>query len=278
MERCIALLIGFLPELEAIKTLILLNLSFESISALQEMWSRYDKSTQALKARKEDTHKASSPVLQKYMRKLKQRNSYTHELAYADRYEMCIVPTSRLVPRQFALDLSYCEYLKRRAPRPSEDVSEVLHFLFVEKLLPQPKPAGRDVTFPEIIGGINARFVGLQVKEPGTYDLFLRVSAGFNHLHAVRVGSNFILQNGTHRASALLQAGWKSIPCLVRPQIDEQDVGLSPGPGAIPLDRLLSDRPPYLSDYFDETIAPRFTSNPINTCLILADGRLAHCP
>ncbi len=194
-RRCLATLIGFFPELEATK--LLLHHNFDdlpaSLTQLHELWEQHFAKCQQLEQRKNlSALFPSRPTLEDYTKVLKQRKSYIRFYQNV-LFEIRMIPLQQLVTAQWYLDIGYCEELTSRAPTPtSDDLGPVLSFLYDEKPFPRPRYGpnndNRSLLFPETIGGIDARFVGsVPQQESEVYEIRLRLSNNFNHLHAVQV-------------------------------------------------------------------------------------------
>jgi hypothetical protein len=78
------------------------------------------------------------------------------------------------------------------------------------------------------------------------------VGYGSNYLNAVHVENRLVLNNGSHRAFALREAGIKQVPCIVQhvSRRDELELVL-PLLQQHPELYLTHPRPPVLKDYFD---------------------------
>jgi hypothetical protein len=91
--------------------------------------------------------------------------------------------------------------------------------------------------------------------------LALGVGYGANVLNAIAVGNRLVLNNGSHRAYALYEAGLRRVPAVIQSvsRPDELQV-VAPGElGQTPERYLGEPRPPLLRDYFDprlRTIVP----------------------
>jgi len=80
----------------------------------------------------------------------------------------------------------------------------------------------------------------------------LMVGYGSNYLNAVHVENRLVLNNGSHRAFALREAGVRQVPCIVQhiTRRDELEVVI-PLLHQRPELYLTPPRPPVLKDYFD---------------------------
>ena len=104
------------------------------------------------------------------------------------------------------------------------------------------------------------------------------VGYGTNHLSAMRVGSRLILDDGTHRAYALLASGHTHVPMLIQeiPEGEERE-HLPPDVQADLDGYLKSPRPPLLADYVSDTLrvvvhVPRTMRSIGVTCLYEEGG------
>jgi hypothetical protein len=82
----------------------------------------------------------------------------------------------------------------------------------------------------------------------------LELGHGTNFLNAIQADGRLVLNNGSHRAYALREAGVTHAPCLVQivTRRDELPVVASGDFAASPDRYLLATRPPMLRDYFDD--------------------------
>jgi hypothetical protein len=71
-------------------------------------------------------------------------------------------------------------------------------------------------------------------------------------VQVARHHGRWVLRDGYHRAVGLLERGITRAPVLVR-DFELGDLGL--GPGLLPSDVYLGDRPPFLSDFLDDSVA-----------------------
>lgn len=82
------------------------------------------------------------------------------------------------------------------------------------------------------------------------------VGYGINHFSAIRIGTRLMLNNGSHRAYALRDAGITHVPCLIQ-NVTRRDELEVIGNGEI-VGRydayFVHPRPPMLKDYFDERL------------------------
>ena len=119
----------------------------------------------------------------------------------------------------------------------------------------------------------DTRFLGAQLVNPadikglqvhGHAQAVLALSVGFttNVLNVVRYGGRMVLNNGYHRALALLQLGVTHAPCLIQVCAHWEDVGLAGasemydnGPAYFS-----TARPPLLRDYANPALTRTFVT------------------
>jgi hypothetical protein len=95
-----------------------------------------------------------------------------------------------------------------------------------------------------VVGGTPTRMIALAI------------GYGSNLLNAVRIDGRLILNNGSHRAYALREAGFKHAPCLIQnlTSREELKVVVAGDVGENAAAYLDTPRPPLLKDYFDEQL------------------------
>ena len=110
---------------------------------------------------------------------------------------------------------------------------------------------GAEVLQPEQIVGSNASGMPAAV-------LAISVGYGINFLSALQIEGRLVLNNGSHRAYALRQAGYTHAPCLVQKVSRREELDVLVGNGHPLLadsDAFLkASRPPLFKDYFDERL------------------------
>lgn len=151
------------------------------------------------------------------------------------------------------------------AGRPSE--TELL-----ELCLPSDQPAppvgaigdpdGKGFTISSL--NTNLRIAGGQVGEAVVASapdqpsvkmqaITLLVSMGTSYLQVARYRNRSFLRDGYHRAASLLQAGVTAAPVIFIEARSFEEV--QPPTGALPYEVLFGERPPALTDYWDESVA-----------------------
>ncbi len=271
----IAALIGYLPEAHARQLLQNENLvdAPQSFADLHALWEGTQAHCEQLSKRKSSSSlmvAASASVsvnldplpaaLRHRGEELRSQPMYARWYQGFAEYRVMQVPVHQLITPQWFADLDYIENLKQHAPKPG-DLEAALDFVFDEgPTLPEPCLSGSGVAFRATHQRIQAVLPPIfRPSGNGGYEVVVRVEPIPNYLQVAKMGARLVIANGVHRATALMQAGWDRIPCLVRDARSLADLGLANQPGILPEAILLHDpRPPYLSDLFDPSIAPRF--------------------
>jgi hypothetical protein len=80
------------------------------------------------------------------------------------------------------------------------------------------------------------------------------VGFGTPFVHVVECNSRWLLRDGHHRCYGLLQRSIHHIPCVFTKVHDFAEIG-TVAPGSFPYEILFGDRPPFLMDFLDDTVA-----------------------
>lgn len=181
--------------------------------------------------------------------------------------QLAMVELSSLAVRQKHINRSYCSTLSSRVPSPS-DLLAAFDFCLRPDIfgLPTvsrvPTPNGGFV----FTGASNdLRVLEVKVLEPeslpgvdldGSPQHVLVVSVGYgpNLLTVLRGNNRMLIQNGSHRAFALMEAGHAQAPALVQDIADDLQLALAVGPQAAQpaIAAMYSpQRPPLLRDFLD---------------------------
>ena len=159
---------------------------------------------------------------------------------------------ARLGPRPSPADLfRFCLPLKRELPPVAIKRLASDRYLFTS---PSSDFRQHD---PQLLRGADIA----HLKLPGPAAALLGISVGFgsNFLSGIRSGKRILLQNGYHRAYALLSAGITHAWCVVELATRKDDLRLTATDDVIsdPEFYFAAKRPPILRDYFDPRIAKR---------------------
>jgi hypothetical protein len=113
----------------------------------------------------------------------------------------------------------------------------------------------------------NLRIVGSQVgvveMNPGSdlpsvqvQALMFLISTGTSYLQVVHYKGRYFIRDGYHRAVGLLREGINMVPCiLIDAQNFHEQVVLSRPQEFLPYELLFGDRPPRLTDFWDDDVA-----------------------
>lgn len=180
-------------------------------------------------------------------------------------FSLGVVELDRLVVHQKHINLEYVDALKASMAGRTDEVS----------LYAMAFPLGRDLpmvnrarvaqnAFAFISPSSDIRLLDAVVLEPSqvvgyqpagfpTGIVALVVGFGSNLLSAIHAEGRLVLNNGSHRAYALRELGFKEAPCLIQHVSRREELNVV-ARGELS-DRtdvyLASPRPPLLKDYFD---------------------------
>lgn len=80
------------------------------------------------------------------------------------------------------------------------------------------------------------------------------VGFGTPFIHVVECNGRWLLRDGHHRCYGLLQRSIHHIPCVFTKVHDFAEIG-TVAPGSFPYEILFGDRPPFLTDFLDNSVA-----------------------
>jgi hypothetical protein len=270
--RNIATLVGFQTLRDARLSLLNSNLidGPKSFLEVQQLWkSAHEQSQKPPKHLNSGLPllKELPPSFQTFERELKSRPTYQRHYASTGMdFQLVLAAVCHIITPQWYADLGYIEQLKQEAPEPG-DLEGALAFLFnEEKNVPVPSinsnmtPAGAQhvITYPPSSALLAVTIPRLEPTDPAERGVYLPVSAKGNYPQILQINDSLVLANGVHHLSALLEVGWEYVPTLLRPAQSIYDCGLSPVDFGIFHEPQLMDRPPFLYDLFDVSVAPRF--------------------
>lgn len=178
--------------------------------------------------------------------------------------ELGLVELDRLVVFQKQINLSFVREIRSRLgkspsdedvfrcclpydhPHPPAQVARIAPNAF------QFSSASTDFRFlePALLRG--EQVAGYLPQGPIVGVVALMVGYGSNYLNAVHVENRLVLNNGSHRAFALREAGVTHVPCIVQRISRREELELVlPLVHQRPEPYLGPPRPPVLKDYFD---------------------------
>jgi len=160
------------------------------------------------------------------------------------------------------LNVEYVEALAEKAPS-REDLAGLVSFCLPTRneILPTPITAGFNPntnTFTAVTQNLDLRVAGtFQGQDPSTHRAMAGFTYGFGlpQISVVEYKGYYLLKNGYHRAYALLMKGHEFMPCIVQ-STDVYQLTGGQVPGFFPIDLVISDRSPLLSDFTTEAAVP----------------------
>jgi hypothetical protein len=187
--------------------------------------------------------------------------------------DIVLVPLDQLVVFQKHIDLTHVRRLRQRFGR---ELDEAAVFRICLPSEPPRAPVEWSGTrrgqFVFISPSNDLRYLGASALQPehlagqgsrGSLVGMVGVAVGFgsNFLNAFHAAGRLILNNGSHRAYALREAGVTHAPCVIQQIAGLEELGLVAGNAIRRRPRLYLEhrRPPMLRDYFDpqlRTIVP----------------------
>lgn len=152
----------------------------------------------------------------------------------------------RLIARQFYVDLDHLAVL---TPPTNGVEADVLEFCMRANPIDPPiRASDGSITFSSpYAGNLVATQTGFETKNANEVMVYAHVRSRPNYVYVSEVNSRYVVQNGYHRAVALLQAGQTRMPCLIKP-MTQADVMLLQQPGFFDFPRMMAARPPMASD------------------------------
>src|SRR6266536_6530522 len=277
--RTIATLPGFLPKRHAWQLFQHENIldGPKTYKELGTLWEEA-KRRSMLTPRHPSMPARTSPKVTQLTSLPKSVESFAQELMaqpmferwYADQadYHLWCIPACMLVTPQWYADMDYIEQLASQAPRPGQ-WEEALNFVFGKGLaIGEPVLASLNANAAAVVfrsPANNLRALLPPIEPPHVrrtsdheFEITARVQTAPNYLQVARIRGKHILVNGVHHSCALLKSGWEAIPCLVREARSLQEAGFVPGQlGLIP-ELEVMERPPYICDFLEPTIAHTF--------------------
>ena len=195
--------------------------------------------------------------------------------------EIRMVELARLVVSQSNIGCGFADKLQRQLPDPS-DMEALFHFcLPLER--PQPpvrvRKSGKDryvFTSPSTDFRLHPPTIlqptqveGLKSFGPVASILAFAVGFGSNFLSVVRSDERLLLQNGYHRAFALLSAGVTHAPAVVQTVTRKDELRLAASDDVVedPAFYFRAARPPLLRDFLDPRLGKRLLARAMQTTI-----------
>jgi hypothetical protein len=179
-----------------------------------------------------------------------------------------IIALPEVVVFQRQINLSYAGQLQKMIGDWSPDDERLLKFCLA---IDQPTPPikrfqAADSTFIFQSASSDARFLGSALIDASQVTghipaglpqsaVVLLIGYGMNALSVVSANGRLILQNGSHRAYALMAAGITSVPAVIQHAVRDDELQIM-APKVLQDKQLYlhSPRPPILKDYFSEPL------------------------
>lgn len=253
-------LLGFYPEIESLNIIQGqgIEISEERMNALKSELSEARANVSGMQGRNNVVPqiKDITATHQNHVQKLQQHPTFNELVMGMNRWYLGLVELEKIHTVQPYINLEYIEQLKERVPEP-ENLEQTLEFCLPtnipsEKVMVVFNPTQN--TFSIVSENLNFRIIGnIQGEEPTTKRKFAGFMHGFGlpQMSVVSYQGITLLKNGYHRAYALMKKGHKFMPCMV---LETNNLTLTGAnvPGLLPLDVVLSDKSPIMSDYFSK--------------------------
>ncbi len=264
-------LIGWLPEEQALRFLAGQR---RDLAASEEMVARVRQARSAVDARREgvdqgDVIREAPAALDLYIAAL--RESQAAKVYFDQGWTVAIADLQKVCALQPHVFTDHAE--ERTAGTQAQDL---------ESLAQVSLPVATQVSIPAqfdehrqawIVSSPdpNLRIVGNwggQVQ-PGAIGFGFIVSLLPSFIQVARVQNRYLLRDGHHRAIGFLRRGIHSVPVLVREFGKYEDLGI--GPGLLAPGVYLGEKPPRLTDYFDDSVSAE-VSLPASQKMIVIHG------
>jgi hypothetical protein len=181
------------------------------------------------------------------------------------RWSLKIVDLTRVIAFQKAINI---EGLEERVQSVVADPRKLAEFCLPGE---QPVPPQGLITDVDQKGytvsslNPNLRIAGSQVHsalvapEEGMQPMSMLavtflVSMGTSYMQVASYNGRDFLRDGYHRAAGLLRAGISTVPCVYIEAESFEEVGANPGT-MLGYEVLFGDRPPFLSDFWDDSVS-----------------------
>jgi hypothetical protein len=177
-----------------------------------------------------------------------------------------MVELDRLVVFQKTINLAHAEKIKAGLPANPSD-ADLFRVCFSPGRPPVKMQQMAETVFAFASPSTDFRVLGLTLLDPASLGghlpgghasavLAVPIGYGVNYLSAIQVEGRLVLNNGSHRAYALREAGVQRVPCVVQHVTRRDELGVIGSPDLQRnLGLYLEDpRPPLLKDYFDDRL------------------------
>lgn len=197
------------------------------------------------------------------IQKLQSEQTFQEHLIGIKSHKFAFIELSKIHCFQRMLNIEFVDSLMKKTPEPS-DVEETVKFCLPTKEEKTPNEVMSTTgnnTISFISDNLDFRILGLvQGEDNNTGRQFAGFQYGFGLplLTVAEYKGIMLLKNGYHRAFSLLRKGHKFLPCLFVQTDNFQSTGAQ-SDGFFPIDVIMSDKSPILSDFASEAaiVIPR---------------------
>jgi hypothetical protein len=195
---------------------------------------------------------------------IKKETTFQEHLIGVKTMRFALVEMSKLRCSQTMLNTEYVESLTASAP-PQEDLDATVKFCLPTrkekrdaKVISVLSLGTTSNTSSLISENLDFRVIGkVDGEEASTGRRYTGFGFGFGlpQMSVVEYKNQLIIKNGHHRAYALFKKGHKFLPCLLATTDNFQSLGIQ-GAGFFPVELMLSDWSPMLSDFDTDVAVP----------------------
>jgi hypothetical protein len=218
------------------------------------------KCVSGLPARPESSPQADEITSQflDHINKIQGEPTFQEHLIGMKAHRFVEVELDKLRCYQTNLNLEYIDSLVNNGPAP-DDKGSIIRFclpLLAERKKVEVLSSSNLATNSAamISENLDLRVMGIiQGEDQATGRKFTGFLYGFglSQISVVEYKGAYIIKNGYHRAFALYKKGHKKIPCLLLSTDNYESTGAQ-RPGFFPIDSIMGERPPLLTDFDSE--------------------------
>lgn len=186
--------------------------------------------------------------------KLQSEPTFQEHLIGMKTHRFALVEISKVHCFQKLINLEFIDSLLEKIPNP-DNLDETVKFCLPTRDEKSKVPilsAGSPNNMVSFISeNTDFRILGtVQGEDPNTGRSFSGFQFGFGLplISVVNYNGTYLIKNGYHRAYALMKKGHKFLPCLLVTTDNFQSTGAQSN-GFFPIDLILSDKSPILSDF-----------------------------
>ncbi len=195
------------------------------------------------------------PSQTSFARDVQAREVYQREYASKSDVTFGLAPLFALLAPQPLADMDYVADLSATLG-PEPDEKNDFAFSFPQGSIPEPAVIGNTVMFSTPAPSVYVSPVPTYRSVAGGYEVVARVEPRPNYLFVAQVlglGGRLMLINGVHHVLALLRAGRRYAPVVLRPAMAVEELGL---PQTSLLTQAGAPRPPLVRDFLGDCAVP----------------------